>query len=62
MGFRLYPKYFKNKEDENDKYENYKSFWLGQNIFLDKENEECFGDIERYDEDIYFRILKMKCN
>ena len=22
-----------NKEDENDKYENYKSFWLGQNIF-----------------------------
>ena len=27
VGFRVYPKYFKNKNDENDKYENYKCFW-----------------------------------
>ena len=63
VGFRLYPKHFKNEEDENDTYENYKCFWNGQNIFLDKKKEECFGDQENYDEDINFyskRIQKFK--
>ena len=63
VGFRLYPKYFKNPEYENDKYENYKCFWEGHNLFLDKKKEECFGDQENFDEDIYFfskRIQKFK--
>ena len=63
VGFRLYPKYFKNKEDENDNYENYKCFWEGQHLFMDKKKEECFGDQENYDEDIDFyskRIQKFK--
>ena len=63
VGFRLYPKYFKNEEDENDKYENYKFFWEGQKLFLDKKGEECFGDQDNFDEDIYFfskRIQKFQ--
>ena len=61
IGFRLYPKYFKNPNDEKDTYENYKCFW-GQNVLHSKSNknekenkkEEYIGDHETYDEDIDF--------
>ena len=63
IGFRLYPKRFKNPNDDKDTYENYKCFW-GQNALHSKnskndkdnkkEKEEYLGDHETYDEDIEF--------
>lgn len=63
VGFRLYPEYFKNLEDENDKYENYMKFWEGHQLQLDKKKEKYFGDKEDYDEELSFfskRIQKFK--
>ena len=63
IGFRLYPKYFKNKNDENDKYENYKCFWKFHKLELDENNEEYYGDKKDYDEPICFyskRIQKFQ--
>ena len=54
IGFKIYPKFFKNKNDENDKYENYKCFWENKELELDEKiNEEFYGD-KSYDEDIEF--------
>ena len=54
IGFRIYPKFFRNKNDENDKWENYKCFWTNNtNIDLDeKEKEEYYGDKPNIDETI----------
>ena len=68
IGFRLYPKYFKNENDEKDTIDNYKCFWSGQNYLFDNGNknekkEEYIGDAENYDEDIDFfskRIQKFQ--
>ena len=64
VGFRVYPKYFKNKNDENDKYENYKCFWEGHQLELEEgKNEEYYGDKVNYDETIDFyskRIQKFQ--
>ena len=64
VGFRLYPKYFKNKNDENDKYENYKCFWERHELELEEGvNEEYYGDKVNYDENIDFyskRIQKFQ--
>ena len=55
VGFRLYPKYFKNKNDENDKYENYKCFWKTNELELEEETkEEFYGDKSNCDENIEF--------
>ena len=57
VGFRLYPKYFKNKEDENDKYENYQNFWVGQKLFLDNifffEKNSKIPIVYKYSKKIY---------
>ena len=64
VGFRLYPKYFKNKNDENDKYENYKCFWERNELELEEGiNEEYYGDKVNFDENIDFyskRIQKFQ--
>ena len=64
IGFRIYPKFFKNKNDENDKYENYKCFWQNKELELDeKTKEEYYGDKDNYDENISFyskRIQKFQ--
>ena len=63
IGFRLYPKYFENKEDNNDKYENYKCFWNGHNLEEDSHKEIYFGDKEYIDENLEFyskRIQKFQ--
>ena len=64
IGFRLFPKLFKNKEDENDNFENYKCFWENKQIEIDPHlNEEFYGDPINFDESISFyskRIQKFK--
>ena len=61
IGFRLYPKFLKQKNDEN--YENYKCFWNEKQLELERQtNEEFYGDAN-CDEDINFyskRIQKFK--
>ena len=60
IGFRLYTKYFENKEDKID---NYKCFWSNNTFEKDSNKEEYFGDKENYDEVIDFyskRIQKFK--
>ena len=55
IGFRLYPKYFKNKNDEKDNYENYKCFWENRQLDKDSTNdEEFYGDSLNVDENISF--------
>ena len=55
VGFRLYPKYFKNENDENDQYENYKCFWKTNKLELEEETkEEFYGDTSNCDENIEF--------
>ena len=55
IGFRLYPKYFKNKNDEKDNYENYKCFWENKQLEKDSlNNEEYYGDSLNIDENISF--------
>ena len=56
IGFRLYPQYFKNPEDENDTYDKHLDIWK-QGIFSespdsDSESEKFFGDKENCDETI----------
>ena len=69
VGFRLYPKYFKNENDEKDTIDNYKCFWTGAQNYLfengnnNEKKEEYLGDASNYDEDIDFfskRIQKFQ--
>ena len=64
IGFRLYPKHFKNENDEKDTIDNYKCFWSSQNyVYNNDKKEEYLGDAENYDEDIDFfskRIQKFQ--
>ena len=60
IGFRLYPKYFKNK---NNKLENYLCFWYNEDINLNENVLEFYGDGPNYDENIVFyskRIQKFQ--
>ena len=64
VGFRLYPNFFKNTNDENDKYENYKCFWQSHVLELDEKlKEQFYGDKDNFDEKISFyskRIQKFQ--
>ena len=58
IGFRLYPKYFKNLEDENDTYDKHLDIWkqgsFGETTDNDSEDQQFFGDKEHFDETIPF--------
>ena len=63
IGFRLYPQHFENKEDKDDKWDNYKCFWENKELQSDSNKEIFFGEKENYDEDIDFyskRIQKFQ--
>ena len=54
IGFRLYPKYFKNK---NNKLENYLCFWYNEDedINLNENELEYYGDGPNYDDCFLFK-------
>ena len=58
IGFRLYPKTFKNPEDGSDTYDKHIDFWKNSStnfeLRMDDNNEEYAGDLPNFDEGIIF--------
>ena len=53
IGFRLYLTHFNNKEDPNDSFTNYSSFWENKEAKIDEDSQEYIGDEKEKDEEIY---------
>ena len=58
VAFRLYPKHFKNPEDENDTFDKHIGLWKkstnSEEEPKDKDGEEYIGDPDNYSEDLNF--------
>ena len=53
IGFRLYLEHFNNKDDPNDSFAEYSSFWTDKNAKVDDEGQEYIGDDKEKDEEMY---------
>ena len=58
VAFRLYPKHFKNPEDENDTFDKHIDLWKNaansEGESKDKDDEEYIGDPDNFSEDLNF--------